>query len=506
MNSKRPRKSKWRRALRALIISSVVSFLLLEFALRFLGGFEPFSWPLKRAVVIREEQQPDEEFLRPFLDTWHTGDDLGISRDWFLSSPELLEKSEILAEHKERWERLGRRSWVNYILNEHALLDWKNRPRLRGLLSVPPIPEFVYLAPGPAGDTTPAYRYPPSVTLPTGLATNAFGHRGPEFNLGKPDACIRIACLGASTTVGGHDLPFSYPELLQHWLNLWCKELVPGIRVEVINGGREAIQPEDSVGILRYEISPFEPDLVVYYEGWNHVMASELLELESTEGGDLPPPGDDRSSREHHLAIAAYWDRLRSRGTLLEEIPHPAQALKIPESFNANDPDPFSQQEVLLWEPVLSAMEDLRTLTDQMGAELLVCTYSVFCHEGLKLDAQTSRSLHRWLNQRCWPMSYASIEQFAAIQNRRVRNWARHRKVPLLDVAGLTPRDPSLFRDGIHASSLGTRVRAWIVFQELIPHLSRLLESGSLPRLDPRAFPPTTHPHLHPWHKAKIPR
>ena len=58
----------------------------------------------------------------------------------------------------------------------------------------------------------PTYRYLRNTHYPSGLVTNSFGWRGPEVPLNKPAGRIRIAFVGASTTVDAHRDPFSYPE------------------------------------------------------------------------------------------------------------------------------------------------------------------------------------------------------------------------------------------------------------------------------------------------------
>jgi hypothetical protein len=69
-----------------------------------------------------------------------------------------------------------------------------------------------------------------------------FGWRGPEIPLDKPAGTIRIAFVGASTTVGLFDLPFSYPEYVVHWLNLWAERnarRLPSPEVEIAVAGVE---------------------------------------------------------------------------------------------------------------------------------------------------------------------------------------------------------------------------------------------------------------------------
>jgi hypothetical protein len=75
-------------------------------------------------------------------------------------------------------------------------------------------------------------------------------------------------------------------------------------------------------------------------------------------------------------------------------------------------------------------------------------------------------------------------------QNRVFRNYAASRKIPFLDVASEIPQDPDLFVDAIHMTEVGERVKAWIVFQQLVPTIRRLIESGQLPHHNDAAHLP----------------
>src|SRR5262249_5843702 len=114
--------------------------------------------------------------------------------------------------------------------------------------------------------------------------TNQYGWRGPSIPFRKPEKTIRIAFVGASTTVNHHDFPFSYPELAGFWLDKWAQENL-GVRVEAINARREGTNSLDFVRVVRHDVIPMEPDFVVYYEGANQFAPQSVVGL----GGDVPP-------------------------------------------------------------------------------------------------------------------------------------------------------------------------------------------------------------------------
>ena len=59
-----------------------------------------------------------------------------------------------------------------------------------------------------------------------------------------------------------------------------------------------------------------------------------------------------------------------------------------------------------------------------------------------------------------------------------------------MDVASKLPQDPKLFIDAIHMTDTGERVKAWIVFQQLVPIVRSEIESGWLPRPRSSKLPP----------------
>jgi hypothetical protein len=85
--------------------------------------------------------------------------------------------------------------------------------------------------------------------------------------LNKDGRTVRIAFVGASTTIGGYYLPFSYPEFIGQWLNQWLEAHGSSYRAEVMNAARTGIDSDSIAAIVRQELLPLEPDLVVFYEG-----------------------------------------------------------------------------------------------------------------------------------------------------------------------------------------------------------------------------------------------
>ena len=97
------------------------------------------------------------------------------------------------------------------------------------------------------------------------------------------------------------------------------------------------------------------------------------------------------------------------------------------------------------------------------------------------VDPLRGRFIWENLNRAYWPWRYRDMERLAAFQNRVFEKYARQQGLPFIDVARDMPRDPELFGDAIHTTATGVRVRAWVVFQQLVPIIEQRLKRGAWP-------------------------
>ena len=93
------------------------------------------------------------------------------------------------------------------------------------------------------------------------------------------------------------------------------------------------------------------------------------------------------------------------------------------------------------------------------------------------------------LNIANYPMRYRDLERLAAFQNRVFAKYARTHGLAFIDIAGTTPFEPDLFVDAIHTNPAGSRVRGWVVFNQLLPVIEKRLAEGSWPRPWPAGAP-----------------
>ena len=164
----------------------------------------------------------------------------------------------------------------------------------------------------------PSYRHLRQLSAPGWFTTNAFGWRGPDLPLDKPVNTIRVAFVGASTTVGAYAFPSSYPEFIGHWLNLWSEARGWPLRFEIINAARTGIDSHSIAAIVRDELVPIEPDLVVYYEGIQPVLAARVDRLSARAAVSAPeswsgPPGGETAFVGLGVARSAFGRFMEGR-------------------------------------------------------------------------------------------------------------------------------------------------------------------------------------------------
>lgn len=423
----------------------------------------------------------------------------GVNADWFLSVPEPVAKYPVLPEHQARRDAYGYRS--NYLWNENLSEKYY---LTSGIFDA--IPPDVYLFDAPTDSVLPRYRYPPNVTLPTGLTTNQYGWRGVPIELHKPERTIRIAALGASTTVGGHSLKSSYPEFLQHWLNLWARDSGQNVRFEVINAGREGLNSSDIAAVMHFEVLPLDVDYVIYYEGSNQFHPEQVVTFPPEYQMGKPPAGvipnfanvesDDKTLLDYLSEYSALAARARSIVEQFlvtgEEPPKPAQTFFLAAGQDEMHPSRAALDNALDLRRILIHLDQIKADADANGVQMVMTTFNWFVYDDMVLDPQRNRNLYGYINRVYWPISYTNMRRAADYQNRVFRMWAEQSRVPIIDVAGIMPKQADLFDDAIHNKYLGTRIRAWTIFEQLLPLLRQDIESGKLPR--PARFNYTHHP------------
>jgi hypothetical protein len=467
----------------AVLASTLVGLLLCEAGLRLLTGYGPHNAGPPASVPAKPPNVADgARYIRRLAGAG------GVDPRWFAEDPPPLpNRTPVSPAVTARYRDFERRGLfgpqAGYVWNSYLVKRDQCNPA--GLFRNYPdtllafTPESVSIHPG--------YRFPANQSLESGLVTNQIGLRGHPISLVKPVRTVRIAFLGASTTVNNHDYAFSYPEHVEHWLNRFAEANRYDLRFEALNSGREGINSHDIAAILREELLALDPDLAVYYEGSNQFTSANLLVrpiIPSRNAIDAHDPVVQHKLPEFlrtRFAIGDLLDHALNGFRTVGEPRKPYYRLQWPGEVDRDDPNPDSPDLPLQLPAIVKDLDAIRGDLNTIGGVLAVCSFEWFTPGGAPLSATRHELMYKQLNTVLWPLRYVDIRRLSDFQNRVFQNYAVSRKIPFLDVASQIPQDPDLFLDAIHMTEVGERIKAWIVFQQLVPVIRRLVESGQLP-------------------------
>jgi hypothetical protein len=301
--------------------------------------------------------------------------------------------------------------------------------------------------------------------------------------------------VGASTIAEAPDVPWSAPEYVEEWLNMWAQARGLAVRFQVLNAGREGASTSDVVAIVRDEVVPLQPDLVIFYEGALTFDWSSVVEGAASLKA-LPRPQYDESAgwvaaaaRHSSLfarVLGAFGDAGISIGKI-GEPPKPDYKITWPAGLDEKDPDIKRQDLPLNLNPILNDFESMRVDLNKVGAEFDLSSFAWLVHDGLRLDPVKGRYIWITDNRIYWPWTYRDIRRGLDFENRVYRKFTEAHGLAFLDVAGMIPAEPLLFADGVHMTQSGIRVKAWAFFRELLPLVEQRLASRTWPRSHPDA-------------------
>ena len=104
---------------------------------------------------------------------------------------------------------------------------------------------------------------------------NSHGFRGDEFEREKPGNTFRIFAIGGSTTFGvGVQHSETWPAHIQQIIN----EKITDKEIEVINAGIPGATSTSEYEFIKNKLPPFDPDLIIMYDGWNERKGIEVNE------------------------------------------------------------------------------------------------------------------------------------------------------------------------------------------------------------------------------------
>ena len=424
----------------------------------------------------------------------------GVDRKWFFDSPPPLPNR---TRAPEEWERLFQQIEKVHVETGNPFRGGDMFKAWNATLVADPCAhDFFRRAPGRLfiydaldGLPYPSYRFLQNASGPDNLVTNQFGWRGPPARFARSEKTVRIVFVGASTTVSSHYMPHSYPEFVAHWLGLWARARGLDINFETLNAGREGVDSADIAAIVRQEVVPLRPDLVIYYEGANQFRLESIIR--NVPGGAGKRPDEQVAhgtlalwlqQASRYLAIAR---RIEAATGLLgtptggRERPKPDYEVTWPKGLDEFNPDLGRPDLPVNLSAILGDLLRIRTDLADVGSELAISSFIWIVKDGMVLDPIRHRYILEQLNVANYPFHYRELERLAAFQNRVYAKFAATHHLPFIDAARAMPFDPNLFFDAIHKTYPGERMHGWVVFQQLVPIIEKRLASGAWPRPAP---------------------
>ena len=429
----------------------------------------------------------------------------GVAREWYYSGPPPLPNRRAVPQEwlalSRQLEAKGTRRPSGFRPQDY-FKAWNaafvGNPCDQAFFSDMPGKLFVYDP--PEGDRLPWFRFLPNSTTPAGLVTNEFGWRGPPVRFVRSPNTIRIVFVGSSTIVGPHQFAYALPELIGHWLDLWAAGRRPDLHFEVMSAARESLTSTNIEAVVRQEVAPTRPDLVIYSEGGNEfALESVVANMPST--ATAPRAGKHEGlaawlqSASRHSALARRLQALTGFEGISEggrELPKPDYEIRWPQGLNERDPDLRFPVLPVILTTTLRNLDHIRGDVPAVDSELALTSFIWMVKDGMVLNPIRNRVLWEHLNIVHFPYRYRDLERLAAFQNRVLAKHAAEHRLPFIDVAGLMPFDPDLFADSIHENWSGMRLKAWVMLQQLIPVIEQRLASGAWPKPVPAMA--ETHP------------
>ena len=433
---------RWREMV-LLLSATLFALLLSEAGLRLFDGYSVLHLQLisNRSDAMQNSDVTSWEHATKYVQSHPVA--ATVDKNWFDLDPPRHSNTIDPALYQRYQSHPGAELTSVYEWNKEFLLDefcGTNDSFLQNLS------DFLVFEPV-GGAPRPRYRFPQNRTLPTGLTTNAFGWRGPQITLNWPAGTIRVAFVGASTTVSAHNYAFSYPEYVGNWLNVWARSQNLPFIFEIINAGREGTASSDFAAVVRDELLPADPDLVIYYEGSNQFWPTYFIQWPS--GG--PPPQPKRTFKKpswtvKYSAIARRVALSVAKLTEGREPNKPLARVSWPSTLDEFDPDISGKVLPLNLPEILADMEAIKQSLDSVKSTLVVSSFIWLVYDGMWLDLPRQQTLFTYLNDTFWPFRYAHIRRMADFQNRVFKKFAVDNGLPFLDVASVFPQDFGIVR------------------------------------------------------------
>lgn len=281
------------------------------------------------------------------------------------------------------------------------------------------------------------------------LRINSLGFRGPEIPLPKPDAVIRIAFLGASTTycaeVRSNDMVWTHlvtEQLKQRW---------PSLKFDYVSGGVPGYGVNHSLQNLKYKITPLKPDIIVIYHTAND-LSSNTFELAKKKG-----------LVEQQTGKGLLW---LSKYSLLSYLIEKNLRVIISQkkAFDQSRKLEFEAQEIT--ETFRNDLNVLVQESKKVSPIVAIATFSARLREN-----QSKKEKIEAVVTSLYYMPYMTIDGLIRgykSYNDVIRSVANQQNIILIDNNNMIPGDGTHFNDSVHFKDRGSELMARRVFAGLV--------------------------------------
>ena len=175
----------------------------------------------------------------------------------------------------------------------------------------------------------------------------------------------------------------------------------------MLNSARESNISTDIAHIVRTEVLPLRPDLVVYYEGGNQFRPASIVP-DVPKGAPQRPPGASGPVAPEWLRAASRWSALAGRLQAAiglaasdmdgKEWPKPDYKVVWPSGLDEQDPDLDYPNLPVSLNLIERDLDQIRGDLSGIGAEFALSSFAWMVKDGLVLDPVRHRYIIEQLN------------------------------------------------------------------------------------------------------------
>jgi len=288
----------------------------------------------------------------------------------------------------------------------------------------------------------------PNFTTRT-ISINSLGFRGPPLTQAKPDATLRIAFVGASTTFCAEvsDNNMTWPHLVTEAI----QDRNPDINIDYVNAAVPGYTVKSSLINFRRRVAPLRPDITVIYHATND-LSWETRSL-AKEQGVYDKHGENSNSwlAEHSQLWNLVEKNLRIRGVKND-------ALKARERLK------FSSSQ--LGEGFHKYLTQLVTEAKEVSELVALATFSIQIRPEQSAEQQLTAA-----GSALYYMPFMDpqglIEAFRRY-NQIIAEVAAETGAVLIEGETLIPGNGEFFNDTVHFKDAGSQVMAHRVSEALL--------------------------------------